>query len=227
MSGTPLQTGSFPLTITATDRNGCTGGVTYTLVISCQVIVVSGNPLAEIQFEPSQPTQFTEIGGVGSIQYSTSSPLPVGIILWTAGLLSGTPLSSGAFPITITATDVNGCKGSLTVTLKITGLDKCLQNDSGADRFQFSSITGDYLYTRCRDGFTLSGTGVVRLVNGILNLTDTRADRKIAIQYNNAQLTGGGTLNLISGPGVSQTIRITQTNPHAVCGCSSGSAGTH
>src|SRR5205085_6385548 len=36
LSGTPTQTGSFPIVVTVTDANGCTGiGATYTLVIRC------------------------------------------------------------------------------------------------------------------------------------------------------------------------------------------------
>src|SRR5207248_1912871 len=44
LSGTPTQPGTFPIVVTVTDSNGCTGtGATYTLVISCQTITV-GNP---------------------------------------------------------------------------------------------------------------------------------------------------------------------------------------
>src|SRR5207302_4513719 len=45
LSGTPTQSGSFPIVVKATDANGCFGnGPTYTLVISCQTITV-GNPV--------------------------------------------------------------------------------------------------------------------------------------------------------------------------------------
>ena len=41
---TPTRTGSFPIVVTATDGNGCSGnGATYTLTIGCQVITVN-NP---------------------------------------------------------------------------------------------------------------------------------------------------------------------------------------
>ena len=44
LSGTPTQSGTFPITVTATDANGCTGnGATYTLTIDCQTITVT-NP---------------------------------------------------------------------------------------------------------------------------------------------------------------------------------------
>ncbi|MEK7832862.1 MAG: FG-GAP-like repeat-containing protein, partial [Acidobacteriota bacterium] len=40
LSGTPTQSGSFPITITATGSDGCTGSRNFTLVINCQTITV-------------------------------------------------------------------------------------------------------------------------------------------------------------------------------------------
>jgi len=40
LSGTPTQAGNFPITVTPTDSNGCTGTQTYTLTISAPTIVV-------------------------------------------------------------------------------------------------------------------------------------------------------------------------------------------
>src|SRR5207248_838393 len=45
LSGTTLQHGSFPIVVTVTDSNGCTGtGATYNLTINCQTITVT-NPV--------------------------------------------------------------------------------------------------------------------------------------------------------------------------------------
>src|SRR4029077_6000526 len=45
LSGTPTQTGTFPIVVTVTDGNGCTGtGATYTLTINCQTITVNNPP---------------------------------------------------------------------------------------------------------------------------------------------------------------------------------------
>ncbi|MEW6730749.1 MAG: FG-GAP-like repeat-containing protein [Acidobacteriota bacterium] len=49
----------------------------------------------------------------------TSGTLPTGITLSPAGLLSGTTNQTGNFPITITATDNNGCTGSQNYILTI------------------------------------------------------------------------------------------------------------
>ncbi len=65
-------------------------------------------------------TQFSSTGGAGTVTYAvTGGVLPGGVSLSPAGLLSGTPSHSGSFPITITATDSNGCTGSSGYTLEI------------------------------------------------------------------------------------------------------------
>jgi hypothetical protein len=122
LSGTPTQTGSFPITVEATDTNGCMGtGATYTLTINCPTITVNvpvnNNGGVNMPFSET----FTQTGGIGLTTFSTTSTLPTGITLATGGVLSGTTLQVGSFPITVKATDANGCMGtSATYTLTIT-----------------------------------------------------------------------------------------------------------
>jgi hypothetical protein len=97
--------------------------------------------------------------------------------------------------------------------------DTCLKDNSTGNLFQFSSTTGQYLFTRCADSFTLSGTGTVALVNSIRTLRDIKPDRKISAGFNNGQLTGSVTIYLKVAPGVWQLFQIHDTNPSAVCKC--------
>ncbi|MEK6374818.1 MAG: putative Ig domain-containing protein [Acidobacteriota bacterium] len=113
LSGTPTQTGTFPIVVTVTDANGCPGtGATYNLVIGCQVITVNNpaNNLGTVNAPFSET--FTQSGAIGSATFTTASTLPTGITLSTAGLLSGTPMQPGTFPIVVTVTDANGCTGN-------------------------------------------------------------------------------------------------------------------
>ena len=113
LSGTPAQTGTFPISVNATDSNGCMGiGVIYTLIIGCPTITII-NPvinsgIAGVSFSQT----FAQSGGVGTISYSAISPLPAGLTFSNNGLLAGTPAQTGIFPITVTATDANGCTGT-------------------------------------------------------------------------------------------------------------------
>ncbi|MGH9828234.1 MAG: putative Ig domain-containing protein, partial [Blastocatellia bacterium] len=119
LSGTPTQTGSFPITVTAADSDGCTGTASYTLVIGCQTITVNPSSIpAGTAGTAYANTPFTDVGGLGATTFSESGGLPAGMIL-SGGVLSGTPTQTGSFPIAVTATDSNGCTGSRSYTLVI------------------------------------------------------------------------------------------------------------
>src|SRR6202040_3373614 len=122
-SGTPTQTGSFPITVKATDSNGCSGiGPTYNLTITCQTITVT-NPAVNSGVAGAAFSQtFTQSGGIGTTTFSLASgTLPAGLTLAANGTLSGSPTQTGTFAITVKATDANGCSGTgATYTLTIT-----------------------------------------------------------------------------------------------------------
>ncbi|MFN0110617.1 MAG: putative Ig domain-containing protein [Blastocatellia bacterium] len=118
LSGTPTQTGSFPITVTATDSNGCTGNRNYTLVINCQSLTVNPTTISSGTAGMVYSQAFTQTGGIGTITFSLTGALPTGLSL-SGSTLSGTPTQVGNFPITVTATDSNGCAGSRNYTLTI------------------------------------------------------------------------------------------------------------
>jgi hypothetical protein len=119
LSGTPAQTGSFPITVKATDSNGCIGTVNYALTIGCQTITIGPASIAGGNPGVAYSQQFTQSGGIGTTTFSTSSTLPTGITLSSGGLLSGSTTQTGSFPITVKATDSNGCMGTASYTLTI------------------------------------------------------------------------------------------------------------
>jgi hypothetical protein len=119
LSGTPIQTGSYPLTINARDSQNDTGTESLTLTINCPTIVVTPTSLATGTSGAAYPAvTFTETGGVGATTFSESGALPTGMT-FLAAVLSGTPTQSGSFSITVTATDSNGCSGNTNDTLTI------------------------------------------------------------------------------------------------------------
>jgi uncharacterized repeat protein (TIGR01451 family) len=66
--------------------------------------------------------------------------------------LSGVPV-----PVTCTATDAGGATASCSFTT--IAFDVRLQDDLSSDILLFNSFTGDYRYTRCRDGMIITGRG--------------------------------------------------------------------
>ncbi len=51
--------------------------------------------------------------------FSTASTLPGGVTLTAAGLLSGTPIAAGSFPLTVTVRDAAGCTSTVSRTLTV------------------------------------------------------------------------------------------------------------
>jgi hypothetical protein len=97
--------------------------------------------------------------------------------------------------------------------------DTCITDGTTHDNLQFSSVTGAYMFTRCNDSFTLSGTGTVRKSGSVIVLSDKKSDRLIRANFLSNQKTGKGIIVRIVSPGDAQTISINQINPATVCGC--------
>ena len=98
--------------------------------------------------------------------------------------------------------------------------DVCVTDGTTHDTLQFSSSTGAYSFTRCKDGFTLAGTGTVRKSGSVIVLNDKKSDRLINSNFLVNQKTGKAAVVRVLSPGAFQTILINQTNPSTVCGCS-------
>jgi hypothetical protein len=117
LHGVPLETGCFPIVVTVTDSNGCTGTTTYVLCIGCQPITVScpvsTNGTAGAPFSAT----FSETGAMGTATFTLAAgTLPAGFALQSNGVLSGTTNQTGCFTITVKVTDSNGCSGTVTCT---------------------------------------------------------------------------------------------------------------
>ncbi|WP_426702276.1 putative Ig domain-containing protein [Rhodanobacter sp. Col0626] len=125
LSGTPVQPGSFPITITLTDSSTGTGApfstsTNYTLVVSAAVITITPTSLSNAMIGVAYPSaQLTASGGQGSYTYSISAgALPAGMTLG-GGAISGTPTSAGTFNFTVSAQDANGFTGSQAYTINV------------------------------------------------------------------------------------------------------------
>ena len=120
LSGTPTVTGSFPITVTATEPGGCSGSRSYTLVINCQTITVNPPTIPPATTGAPYSQAFTHVTGLGTVVWSLTGTLPAGLTFnTTTGILSGTPTQTGSFPFTVTATDSNSCAGSRAYTLVV------------------------------------------------------------------------------------------------------------
>jgi hypothetical protein len=118
ISGTPTTANGAgaSVTIRVIDANGCQGSQAINFQI-CPVISVSPASLPYGTINTAYSQNITASGGSSPYSYAvTSGSLPAGMTLSSAGLLSGTPTSTNAITFTVTATDANGCSGSLSYT---------------------------------------------------------------------------------------------------------------
>lgn len=112
LSGTPTAGGSFDFTVTATDAgaSGITAEQAYTLVIAAPT-VTSASTLAAGRRGFAYSQTLVGSGGTGPYTFALgrralqSGPLPAGITLSSAGVVSGTPTEIGSFFIKVVVTD--------------------------------------------------------------------------------------------------------------------------
>ena len=113
ISGSPSTAVGSPFNYTVTLTGGCAGtNPTGTITVTCPTINVTNPVVTSGSIGAPFSQTFTASGGTGPYTFTTVSPLPGGITLSSAGVLSGTPTTSGTFNIVVTATDANLCTGN-------------------------------------------------------------------------------------------------------------------
>jgi hypothetical protein len=87
--------------------------------------------------------------------------------------------------------------------------NKLLQDDSSGDIFRFNSTTGDYLYSRCGNGYTLTGTGSVLIKGSTYTLTHNPSDRRVTAKLDDAVHSGSASVQVFA---LGTTFTITDRN---------------
>jgi hypothetical protein len=118
LSGAPTAASSgYTFSITVTDALGDSATQNYVLGVSpaCQSIAVSPSGLlAAATVGATYQQQFSQVGAVGNVTWSSSGTLPPGLTLSPGGLLSGPPTTANTYSFAIIATDQNGCSSGAT-----------------------------------------------------------------------------------------------------------------
>lgn len=119
--GTPTSAGTYNFTLTATDAVGATGVKNYPNVVINAAISVTPGTLPDWTVSKSGFNRtISAIGGTGASTITLKSgSLPPGLTLSGAGVLSGTPTTTGAYNFSFTATDTIGATGNQAYTVKI------------------------------------------------------------------------------------------------------------
>ena len=120
ITGTPTTTGFANFTITATNSTSATGSRAYSISVGTASLTLLPASLPAATQGTAYSQTITAVGGTAPYTFSVSQgPLPAGLTLSSAGVLSGTPTANGSFGFILQATDVNGNTGFRTYSLVI------------------------------------------------------------------------------------------------------------
>ncbi|MEQ7800927.1 putative Ig domain-containing protein [Pedobacter sp. ASV1-7] len=175
LSGTPRSSGSFPLIVRSTDANGVNISRTYNFMIQPAVMAIIPSTLLNPVLAVPYSRTLTSSGGIAPYSYSvTSGSLPNGLLLSSAGVLSGTPTSAGTFTFIVKSADNGSASTSQSYTLTIAtptltispaSLPGVTVGDSYSQTLTTTGATAPYTYVRTTGtlplGLSLSTGGVI------------------------------------------------------------------
>lgn len=126
LSGQATTVGTYNFSITPSDGSAAPGPypgapVSYSLVVIAPTLTLGPNSLPAADYGVDYSRTFQAAGGVAPYSYSSTGALPTGVTLnASTGVLSGTPMEEGSFPLTVTATDSAGGSGPFSVSVNVT-----------------------------------------------------------------------------------------------------------
>ncbi len=211
VSGTPTVAGTFNFSVRAIDSTGITPGQitnAYTLTIAAPTITVAPATLPNGARTVAYTQTVTASGGTAPYSFTLSAgALPTGLVLSTAGALTGTPTVVGTYNFTVRATDALSFTGIRAYTVVIAELPPVAVNDTattlGAAPVNIAVTLNDTgVFTSI--AIAAAPTNGTAVVSG-LNVTYTAA----------AGFSGTDTFRYtLTGPGGSSTATVTITvNP--------------
>ncbi|PYR19514.1 MAG: hypothetical protein DMF98_24625, partial [Acidobacteria bacterium] len=169
----PLATGTFTFTVRADDASGSFGVKTLTLNVAPFTLFSSTSlPDASVGVAYSQIIRTWDNSGAVDWSIASSSTLPAGLTLSTAGVISGTPTQAGVYSFGLSAVDGSGLGIRFTFSLRVSGIaisDPALLTSAATVGVPFTytfTATGGtppltWSATQLPAGLTMSAAGVL------------------------------------------------------------------
>lgn len=120
LTGKPLESGSWPLTIQVLDQQANTRQADFTLEITAAALLaITTNQLPDALATQEYNTVLSGSGGIPPYSWSHSGDLPPNLILSNSGEISGVPLQAGLWNFDIIITDNIGQQSQLPLSLTV------------------------------------------------------------------------------------------------------------
>ncbi|HUR08669.1 MAG TPA: putative Ig domain-containing protein, partial [Nonomuraea sp.] len=173
ISGTATAAGDFSIAVTVTDSSSGSASKPYPFKVYPAVSLVTASFPDAVVSSPYSQTIQTDGGKAPIALTLTSSDLPPGMTINSAGALAGTPSATGTFTFTVQARDANGATTTRSYTLTIieslrivtttlppgnvgVGYSQVIQATGGRAPISFTLTSG-----ALPPGLTLAATGVI------------------------------------------------------------------
>lgn len=123
ISGTPLASGNFSVTITVTDSQPLSTPKTLTIDVLVNAIDITTTSLAAANVNDAYSVQLEATGGIGGYTWSVLvGTLPAGFTLSSSGLLSGSSAVELSETFSVSVTDLEGNSDIQELTLSVTDI---------------------------------------------------------------------------------------------------------
>jgi hypothetical protein len=119
ISGTPTASGSFPVTVQATDSAKATATKAFTITVAAALTITTATLPNGAVGTAYTATTLAATGGTPPYTWSASG-LPSGLSISSAGVISGTPAVAGSFSVTLKVTDSAQATATQAFTITIT-----------------------------------------------------------------------------------------------------------
>jgi sugar lactone lactonase YvrE len=118
ISGTPTVNGTFPYTVTITDKNGDTGTLNCSVTVGVAPSATCAT-ITAVQGNAITPATLTGAGGAGGPYTFSATGLPNGLSISSSGAISGAPTVNGTFPYVVTIKDSANNSGTLNCSVTV------------------------------------------------------------------------------------------------------------
>ena len=206
--GTPTTAGTFNFTVQVNDSGGGTASALFSITIAVPPLTITTGTLPGAPAGTPLNIAFAANGGTPPYKWSSSSPLPPGTTFSSAGVLSGSPTTGGAYSFQVTVQDSAGAISSKSFSLTvvaplITISNATIPNGQAGVPYsvQFFASGGQTPYT-----WSVSGgpAGVTMSATGLLSGTPTADGQfNVAVSVtdpNNDQTSALFTITIAPAP---------------------------